>query len=323
MGFMGDGILEIICGSVYLNWYFTALGCKIGKNVCLYPNGGDPMMTEPDLVTIGNNVCIDNASVIAHINTRGELSLNKLTIEDGCTLKCNTRLLSGAAMEYKSTLLEHTLIIAGSTTDARSEWQGWPGQFKKRGWDNPHTYDGINLTTENLNAIESNKLYDKEPSFHHTSDSHISDKSIRRLSLSLNTFGVAIFGSKTGSEHERLQDESSNEGNDIELTGSSVMDFHNLHVNRQNPDSEEAKELNETDRRAHFDNASFSNSMYRSNEGSSTQGLSINRYLDDFIEHNEEGTRCREREETSWPRNASTSSITGLLDNNESRSEKH
>lgn len=36
-----------------LVWYFRALGCKIGKNVCLYPTGGDPMMTEPDLVMIG------------------------------------------------------------------------------------------------------------------------------------------------------------------------------------------------------------------------------------------------------------------------------
>lgn len=48
------GILDMIQGSQYLVWYFQALGCRIGSNVCLYPNGGDPMMTEPDLVTIGN-----------------------------------------------------------------------------------------------------------------------------------------------------------------------------------------------------------------------------------------------------------------------------
>jgi hypothetical protein len=43
----------MIHGSQYLVWYFQCLGATIGKNVCLYPNGGDPMMTEPDLVTIG------------------------------------------------------------------------------------------------------------------------------------------------------------------------------------------------------------------------------------------------------------------------------
>ena len=42
--------------------YFRWLGAKIGKKVCLYPNGGDPMMTEPDLVTLGNCVVSNRAS---------------------------------------------------------------------------------------------------------------------------------------------------------------------------------------------------------------------------------------------------------------------
>ncbi|CAE7636081.1 unnamed protein product [Symbiodinium microadriaticum] len=65
------GILDMIRGSQYLVWYFRALGCCIGDNVCLYPNGGDPMMTEPDLVTIHDGAAVDDASLIAHINTRG------------------------------------------------------------------------------------------------------------------------------------------------------------------------------------------------------------------------------------------------------------
>ena len=69
------GILDLIEGSQYLVWYFRALGASIGDNVCLYPNGGDPMMTEPDLVTIGDNASIDDASLIAHINTRGTFRL--------------------------------------------------------------------------------------------------------------------------------------------------------------------------------------------------------------------------------------------------------
>lgn len=65
------GILDMLRGSQYLVWYFRVLGANIGKNVCLYPNGGDPMMTEPDLVTIGDGTSVDDASLIAHINTRG------------------------------------------------------------------------------------------------------------------------------------------------------------------------------------------------------------------------------------------------------------
>lgn len=35
-----NGILDFIAGSQYLVWYFQALGCSIGKDVCLFPNGG-------------------------------------------------------------------------------------------------------------------------------------------------------------------------------------------------------------------------------------------------------------------------------------------
>lgn len=123
---------------------YRALGCSIGRNVCLYPHGADPMvrgqaagvlwgawppppkdcapltcgcggmpglatllrncggavtarstagaqagassrlahslpcpgclllqMTEPDLVTLGDGACVDNAALIAHVNPRG------------------------------------------------------------------------------------------------------------------------------------------------------------------------------------------------------------------------------------------------------------
>ncbi len=46
------------------------MGATIGKNVCLYPNGADPPMTEPDLVLIEDNACVDDASLVCHINSR-------------------------------------------------------------------------------------------------------------------------------------------------------------------------------------------------------------------------------------------------------------
>jgi len=128
-GFFGNGILEYILGSAYLVWYFRALGCNIGKNVCLYPTGGDPMMTEPDLVTLGHNVVINNASVVGHINSRGKFRLNRITIREGATLRSHSRLLSGAQMDVGSKLLEHTLIMGGDNISAYSVWQGWPASF--------------------------------------------------------------------------------------------------------------------------------------------------------------------------------------------------
>ena len=51
-------------------WYFKFLGANIGRNVCLYPNGADPPMTEPDLVTLEDGVCVDDASLVSHTNSR-------------------------------------------------------------------------------------------------------------------------------------------------------------------------------------------------------------------------------------------------------------
>ena len=45
-------LLDSLRGTVYIVWYMRALGGKIGKNVCLYPAGADPMMTEPDMVEV-------------------------------------------------------------------------------------------------------------------------------------------------------------------------------------------------------------------------------------------------------------------------------
>jgi hypothetical protein len=51
MGSFEAGLLEGLQGSQYLVWYFRLLGCSIGRDVCLYPNGGDPMMTGTMILT--------------------------------------------------------------------------------------------------------------------------------------------------------------------------------------------------------------------------------------------------------------------------------
>merc|ERR1712176_1414518 len=88
----GRDILDFFRGSQFLVWYFRALGAKIGKNVCLYPNGADPMMTEPEMVTIDDGACIDDASLIAHLNTQGVFSINKLHVGKNSVMRTFSRL---------------------------------------------------------------------------------------------------------------------------------------------------------------------------------------------------------------------------------------
>jgi carbonic anhydrase/acetyltransferase-like protein (isoleucine patch superfamily) len=147
-GYGNGGILGALAGSAYLVWYFRALGAVIGRDCSIFPGGFCGLMTEPDLVELGDNVNLDDCSVVAHINSRGNFALNRLKIGSGCVCRCRvyfetctdwlgdcrcalrtgSRLLSGASMEDSSMLLEHTLLSSGETAEAGSVYAGWPAR---------------------------------------------------------------------------------------------------------------------------------------------------------------------------------------------------
>lgn len=125
--FRGHGILGMLTGTHWLVLYFRALGATVGDNCALFANGRPSLMfTEPDLITIGDRTVIDDASVVAHINTRGKFDLNRLEIGQRCVMRSGSRLLSGATMKDDSALLEHTLIMGGDVVEAGWTMQGWP-----------------------------------------------------------------------------------------------------------------------------------------------------------------------------------------------------
>lgn len=63
--------------------YLRALGAKIGKDCSISAGGYMLLMTEPDLVELGDKVSLDDCSVVAHINSRGKFALNRLKIGHG------------------------------------------------------------------------------------------------------------------------------------------------------------------------------------------------------------------------------------------------
>lgn len=132
--FRGCGVLGMLTGTHWLVLYFRALGADIGDNCALFANGRPSLMfTEPDLIKIGDRTVIDDASVVAHINTRGKFDLNRLEIGARCVMRSGSRLLSGAQMKDDSALLEHTLIMGGDVVEKGWTMQGWPAdRFRAR-----------------------------------------------------------------------------------------------------------------------------------------------------------------------------------------------
>ncbi|CEH15707.1 acetyl-synthetase-like protein [Ceraceosorus bombacis] len=125
----GGHILGNLSGTVFVVWYLRSLGATVGRNCAIWA-GGKPslQLTEPELVTMGDRVSLDDCSVVAHINSRGRFSLNKLRIGDGCAMRTGSRLLSGASMEPRSMLLEHTLVASGEIAEAGAVYAGWPAR---------------------------------------------------------------------------------------------------------------------------------------------------------------------------------------------------
>ncbi|KAG7368376.1 AMP-binding enzyme [Nitzschia inconspicua] len=119
-------ILDFLAGSPYLNAYFRCLGSSIGKDCCLYPAGADPFMPEPDMVKFGDRCVIDMASIVSHLNTRGNFELVRIVMEDHVTLRCRSRIQQGVFMETGAMLMEKSLALTGEVLDADTVWQGAP-----------------------------------------------------------------------------------------------------------------------------------------------------------------------------------------------------
>lgn len=123
--------LEYFSGSGWLSAYFRMNGGDIGKHCCLYPAGADPYMPEPDLVTIGDHSVIDSASIVCHLNTKGNFALKRIRIGRGCTLRSQSRVQQAVHMGDGSMLLEKSLAMTGEVIEERTIWQGCPAGFWK------------------------------------------------------------------------------------------------------------------------------------------------------------------------------------------------
>ena len=118
--------MDFFTGTPFMTAFFSALGLTAGKDCCLYPTGGDPYMPEPDLVELGDRCVIDCASIVCHLNTRGNFELAKIKMESNVTLRKRSRVQQAVHVESGSMLLEKSLTMTGETIESDSVWVGAP-----------------------------------------------------------------------------------------------------------------------------------------------------------------------------------------------------
>ena len=110
-------------------------------------------MPEPDLVQMGDRCVIDVASVVAHLNTRGNFELVKIRLDNHVTLRTRSRVQQGVHCESGSMLLEKSLALTGEIIECNSVWQGAPASHifeydKNEGVSPATSFDGAADYTE-------------------------------------------------------------------------------------------------------------------------------------------------------------------------------
>ncbi|KAM4063755.1 AMP-binding enzyme [Hirsutella rhossiliensis] len=118
--FVDKGILSLLTGTHWLVMYYRLLGVKIGKDCALFANGYPSLMiTETDLIEIGDRVVIDDVGIITHVDRRGSIRLDRIKIGNRCVLRSGSNILCGAEMKDGSCLLEHTLVLPGEVVNEK------------------------------------------------------------------------------------------------------------------------------------------------------------------------------------------------------------
>lgn len=114
---------EFLKGTVFLPWFFRALGAKVGKGVTMMTTG----LTEYDLVQIGDGACLDNDCTLqTHLFEDRVMKMSTVRVGAGCTVGAGSVVLYETTMARGSVLEPGSLLMKGETLPPASAWVGIP-----------------------------------------------------------------------------------------------------------------------------------------------------------------------------------------------------
>ena len=115
--------LAVLKHTPLITWWYRLLGAKIGNGVVI----DTTLITEPDLVAIGDNsVLCDISSIQCHIFENGVLRVGKVAIGSDCVLGTGSVILAGASMGNGSATKPLTLIAPMTDLLPNTLWEGSP-----------------------------------------------------------------------------------------------------------------------------------------------------------------------------------------------------
>lgn len=145
--FVGAHFTHVVQGTPFITMLFRAFGAKVGKRAFI--NTDD--FTEFDLITIGNEVCINTEAVVqTHLYEDRIFKMSSVTVEDGCNIGVASIVLYNTVMEKNATLGNFSLLMKGETLPQKTQWQGIPAQPMKISAEESIPTKPVNTSTTTL-----------------------------------------------------------------------------------------------------------------------------------------------------------------------------
>lgn len=123
--FINPHFTEKVLGTPFALCVERCFGTKAGKRVYVGTEG----FAEFDLITIGDDVCInDGARIQTHLYEDRVFKVSHLTINSGCNVGADSIILYNTLMEENSTLGSLSLLMKGERLPENTHWAGIPAQ---------------------------------------------------------------------------------------------------------------------------------------------------------------------------------------------------
>lgn len=123
--FMCPYFIDLALGTPFALLVPRCLGAKVGKHVFCDTNA----IAEFDLISIGDNACINNHTLIqTHLYEDRIFKISNLTISSGCNIGVSSIILYNTLMEENSSLGSLSLLMKGERLPTNTTWSGVPAQ---------------------------------------------------------------------------------------------------------------------------------------------------------------------------------------------------
>ncbi len=118
-------LIRLVLGTPLAPWFFRMLGAKIGKRVYMDTTS----LTEFDLISIGDDVCLNQDSVVqTHLFEDREMKTDRIAIGDGVSVGSRAIVLYDSAVHAGTTLDDLSLVMRGESLPADGTFRGVPAR---------------------------------------------------------------------------------------------------------------------------------------------------------------------------------------------------